>query len=419
MINVLVICSNSYSNCGYSLVDQNVASTSCTTQDSDSEDDETMFQESSNDFQNIVDDSSTPAQSEGEIHSNLDVVIQTSDIPHIPVHKHHPTDNIIVDLNAGVQTRHRSLAENSCLYAQIGDTGIMETCLNACFISQTEQKNVAEALYEDCCIEAIVVVVRNKARLVVQGLNQQEGVDYTEVYAPVARIEMIQLFIAYASFKGFKAPRAWYETLSVHLLENGFERGRIDSTLFIKKVGGDILLVQVYMDDIIFGSTNMDMCKDFERVMKLKLDMSSMGELSFFLGLQVDQKEDGFYIHQMKYVSDILKKFEMSDTSTFSTPIPVNHKLDADSKGKEVDCRLYRGVIGSLMYLTASRRDIMFAIMEVVYIESGCMVVINSWETDSYPSNAKSKHRLQFQHVRPNTSQQPVVVPKSCGFSNI
>ncbi|KAI3773982.1 hypothetical protein L1987_48522 [Smallanthus sonchifolius] len=135
----------------------------------------------------------------------------------------------------------------------------------------------------------------------------------------------------------------------------------IDSTLFIWKAGGDILLVQVYVDDIIFGSTNEEMCREFEQVMKSKFEMSNMGELSFFQGVQVSQREDGIYLHQTMYVQDILSKYKMNDSSTYGTPIPVNHGLHPDNDGKDVDCKLYHGMIGSLMYLTASRRDIMFA----------------------------------------------------------
>ena len=97
-----------------------------------------------------------------------------------------------------------------------------------------------------------------------------------------------------------QAPRAWYDTLSNHLLSNGFSRGQIDSTLFIRKSKGDLLLVQIYVDDIIFGSTNDALCKDFESVMKSKFEMSAMGELSFFLGFQVQQSEKGIFIHQTK-----------------------------------------------------------------------------------------------------------------------
>ncbi|GKB36374.1 putative ribonuclease H-like domain-containing protein, partial [Tanacetum coccineum] len=106
-----------------------------------------------------------------------------------------------------------------------------------------------------------------------------------------------------------QAPKAWYETLSTYLLDNGVQRGKIDKTLFIRRDKGDILLVQIYVDDIIFGSTKKSLCTEFENIMHKKFQMSSIGELTFFLGLQVKQKEDGIFISQDKYVIEILKKF--------------------------------------------------------------------------------------------------------------
>ncbi|GJU40463.1 putative ribonuclease H-like domain-containing protein [Tanacetum coccineum] len=155
---------------------------------------------------------------------------------------------------------------------------------------------------------------------------------------------------------------AWYETLSTYLLENGFRRGTIDKTLFIKKDKGDILLVQVNVDDIIFGSTKKSLCVEFEQVMHKRFQMSSMRELTFFLGLQVKQKDDGIFISQDKYVADILKKFNFATVKTGFTLIKTNKALLKDEEAEDVDVHLYRSMIGSLMYLIASRLDIMFVV---------------------------------------------------------
>ncbi|GJU58858.1 putative ribonuclease H-like domain-containing protein [Tanacetum coccineum] len=156
--------------------------------------------------------------------------------------------------------------------------------------------------------------------------------------------------------------RAWYEILSTYLLGNGFKRGTIDKTLFIKKDKGDILLVQVYVDDIIFGSTKKSLCTEFKQMMHKRFQMSSMWELTFFLGLQVKQKDDGIFISQDKYVADILKKFDFATVKTTSTPMETNKALLKDEEAVDVDVHLYRSMIGSLMYLTASRPDIMFVV---------------------------------------------------------
>ncbi|GJX86470.1 putative ribonuclease H-like domain-containing protein [Tanacetum coccineum] len=159
-----------------------------------------------------------------------------------------------------------------------------------------------------------------------------------------------------------QAPRAWYERLSTFLLKHGYRRGAIDKTLFIKKDRRDIMLVQVYVDDIIFGSTKSSMVKDFEELMQKEFKMSSMGELTFFLGLQVKQTSAGIFLSQDKYVKDILNKFDFRTIKPASTPIEAHKSLGKDEEGKDVDVHLYRSMIGCLMYLTASRPDIMFAV---------------------------------------------------------
>nr|GEZ52393.1 retrovirus-related Pol polyprotein from transposon TNT 1-94 [Tanacetum cinerariifolium] len=347
--------------------------------------------------------------------SSLETNINVSPIPTTRVHKDHPVTQIISELSAAPQTRSmtRMVKEQGRL-TQINNDDF-HTCMFACFLSQEEPKRVHQALKDPSWIEAmqeelfqfkiqkvwvlvdlskgkraigskwvfkkkkdeIGIVIRNKARLVAQGHTQEKGIDYEEVFALIARIEAIRLFLAYASFMSFmvykvikalyglnQAPKAWYETLANYLLENGFQRGKIDQTLLIKKQKGDILLVHVYVDDIIFGSTNKELCKAFEKLMKDKFQISSMGELTFFLGLQLKQKQCGIFISQDKYVAKILRKFGLTDGKSSSTPIYTEKPLLKDLDGEDVDVHTYRSMIGSLMYLTSSRQDIMFAVYE-------------------------------------------------------
>ncbi|GJX51972.1 putative ribonuclease H-like domain-containing protein [Tanacetum coccineum] len=222
------------------------------------------------------------------------------------------------------------------------------------------------------------IVVRNKARLVAQGHTQEEGIDYDEVFAPVARIEAIRIFLAYASYMGF--------TVYQMDVKSAFLYGQIEEEVYVcqppgfedpdhpDKVykvvkalyglhqaprachQGHILLVQIYVDDIIFGSTKKELCEEFEKLMKDKFQMSSMGELTFFLGLQVQQKKKGIFISQDKYVHEILKKFNYTDVKSASTPTDLERPLVKDADANDVDEHLYRSMIGSLMYLTASNQ---------------------------------------------------------------
>ncbi|GKA58589.1 putative ribonuclease H-like domain-containing protein [Tanacetum coccineum] len=216
------------------------------------------------------------------------------------------------------------------------------------------------------------IVIKNKVRLVFQGYTQEEGIGYDEVFAPVARIEVIRLFLAYALFKDFVVYQMDVKSAflygkikeEVYVCQPpGFEDPDFPNrTLFIIRDKGDILLVKVYVDDIIFGSIKKLLCIEFKKMMHKKFQMSSMGELTFFLGLQVKQKEDGIFISQDKYVTKILKKFSFTNVKTASTPMETQKTLLKDEDGKEVDVHLYRSMIGSLMYLTSSRPDIMFTV---------------------------------------------------------
>ncbi|GJS19114.1 ribonuclease H-like domain-containing protein [Tanacetum coccineum] len=306
--------------------------------------------------------------------SNITTTYLVPSTPNTRIHKDHSLDHVIGDVQSGVQTRRMT----KTTHEQGFISGVYEgkthedlyTCLFACFLSQKEPKRIVKALSDSAWVEAmqeeLLQFKLQKVWVLVdfpkEGHTQEEGIDYDEVFAPVARIEAIRLFLAYASFMGFmvyqmdvksaflyggieeevyvcqppgfedpdypdkvykvvkslyglhQAPRAWYETLAKYLLDNGFHRGKIDQTLFIKKQKGDILLVQ----------------------------MSSMGELTFFLGLQVKQKEDGIFISQDKYVADILRKFSFTDVRTTSTPMDTEKPLLKDSDGDDVDVHLYR-----------------------------------------------------------------------------
>ncbi|GJZ16582.1 putative ribonuclease H-like domain-containing protein [Tanacetum coccineum] len=355
--------------------------------------------------------------------NNLETTMNVSVIPTTRIHKDHPKDQIIRDINSATQTRRmiKISEEHAMVIQALTDPSWIEVMQEE--LLQFKLQNVwtlvdlpkgkraigTKWVYRNKKDER-GIVVRNRARLVAQGYTQEEGIDYDKVFALVSRIKAIRLFLAYASFMGFiiyqmdvksaflygtieeevyvcqppgfedpqfpdkvykvekalyglhQAPRAWYETLSTYLLGNGFRRGTIDKTLFIKKDKGDILLVHVYVDDIIFRSTKKSLCVEFEKMMHKRFQMSSMRELTFFLRLQVQQKEDGIFISQDKYVADILKKFDFITVKTASTPIKTNKALLKDEEAEDVDVYLYKSMIGSLMYLTASRPDIMFAI---------------------------------------------------------
>ncbi|GJU04844.1 retrovirus-related pol polyprotein from transposon TNT 1-94 [Tanacetum coccineum] len=235
-------------------------------------------------------------------------------------------------------------------------------------------------------------------------------IDFEESFAPVARIEAIRIFIANATSKnmtiyqkdvktaflngelkeevyvsqpeGFVDPdhpthvyrlkkalyglkqalRAWYDTLSKFLLDNKFSKGAVDSALFTRKTGKHILLVQIYIYDIIFTSTDPKACDTFSNEMSSKFQMSMMGQMSFFLGLQVSQSPEGIFINQSKYALENLKKFGMDLCDPVDTLMVDRLKLDEDPLRIPVDQTLFRSMVSSLMYLTASRPDLVFTV---------------------------------------------------------
>nr|GEY86384.1 retrovirus-related Pol polyprotein from transposon TNT 1-94 [Tanacetum cinerariifolium] len=229
------------------------------------------------------------------------------------------------------------------------------------------------------------IVFRNKARLVVQGYNQQEGIDYDEIYAPVARLKSIIILLAYACALDFKlfqmnvksaflngfinkevyvaqpsgfidiekadhvyklkkalyglkqAPKAWYDRLKAFLIKHEYKMGMVDNILFTKKKCSNLIIVQIYVDDIIFGSTCQDICDEFAKIMHDEFEMSMMGELNFFLGLQIKQMEDSIFFNQSKYIKEMLKKFGLKDSKPMKTPMSSDTKITKDEECELID----------------------------------------------------------------------------------
>jgi hypothetical protein len=251
-------------------------------------------------------------------------------------------------------------------------------------------------------------VVRNKTHLVTQGYSQVEGLDFGETFTHVARLEAIRILLAFTTSKGFKlyqmdvksaflngviqeevyvrqspgfespkcpdrvykfskalyglnqAPRAWYARLKTFLLEHGYVMGSVDKTIFTLNHDTDFLLVQIYMDDIIFGGSSHTLMSIFQEMIESEFQMSMMGELVFFSGIQVKQTKQATFVHQAKYTNDLMKKFNMVELKPVSTLMSSVASLDPDEDGEAMDQREYRSMIGSLLYLTATRPDIQF-----------------------------------------------------------
>jgi hypothetical protein len=155
-----------------------------------------------------------------------------------------------------------------------------------------------------------------------------------------------------------QAPRAWYGHLRGFLFSKGFEMDKVDKNLFLLRQGNDILIVQVYVDDIVFCGSSHSLVVRFAEDMSKEFEMSMMGELQFFLGLQTKQAKEGTFVHQVKYTKDILKKFKMDESKPLSTSMSMTTVLDADEDGEPVDQKEYRSMIDFLLYLTAMRPDI-------------------------------------------------------------
>ncbi|GJS11972.1 retrovirus-related pol polyprotein from transposon TNT 1-94 [Tanacetum coccineum] len=185
------------------------------------------------------------------------------------------------------------------------------------------------------------IVIKNKARLVAQGYNQQEWINYEETFAPVARLEAIRIFLAYAAYMGFMVYQMDVKSAILN--------GKISEEEYI------------YVDDIIFGSTGLKLSKQFGKLMTKKYEMSMIGELTYNLGFQIKQDLKGISICQEKYVKDLLKMYDLADCASVKCPMLPSNNLGPDESGVSVNETLFRGMIGSLMYLTVSRPDIQFS----------------------------------------------------------
>nr|GEZ54793.1 hypothetical protein [Tanacetum cinerariifolium] len=325
--------------------------------------------------------------------------------------KDHPLDNIIGQLSRPVSIR-----------LQLHEQALF--CYYDAFLTFVEPKTYKDALTQSCWIEAMqeelneferlkiwefvprpdkVMVItlkwiykvkldkmggilKNNARLVSRGYRQEEGINFEESFAPVARLEAIRIFLAEEVYvsqpDGFvdqdnpnhvyklkkalyglkQASRAWYDMLSSFLISQDFSKGSVDPTLFIRRNRNDLLLVHIYVDDIIFAVSTHELCDLFANLMCSKFKMSMMGKISFFLGLQISQSPRGIFINQSKYALESLKKYDFESCDPVDTPMMEKSKLDEDKEGKAVDPSHYCGMIGTLLYLAASRPDLQFAI---------------------------------------------------------
>jgi len=256
-------------------------------------------------------------------------------------------------------------------------------------------------------------VEKCKARLVAKGYSQREGVDYTEVYAPVARWDTIRSLLAVAAQQGWsvyqldvksaflygelkeevyvdqpdgfvrvgeedkvyklrkalyglkQAPRAWFSRIESYFKREGFQKSSYDHTLFFKKSESKILMVSLYVDDLLFTGNDELMCVEFKASMQKEFEMTDMGKMKFFLGVEVHQSEDGIHISQKKYAKEVLERFNMGNCNSVKNPIvPGTELLREGVRG--TDATLYKQLVGSLMYLTVTRPDLMF----VVYLLS-------------------------------------------------
>nr|GEV17302.1 retrovirus-related Pol polyprotein from transposon TNT 1-94 [Tanacetum cinerariifolium] len=223
-------------------------------------------------------------------------------------------------------------------------------------------------------------ILKNNAQLVARGYRQEEEIVFEDFFASVERLEAIRIFLAYATHMNMvvyqmdvktaflnaeealyglkQALRAWYDMLSSFLISQDFSKGLVNPTLFICRDGKELLLVHIYVNDIIFAASTPELCDLFAKFMCLKFKMSMMGKISFFLGLQISQSPRGIFINQSKYALKSLMKYIFDSCDLVDTPMVEKSKLDEDKEGKPIDLSHYHGMIGTLLYLTASRLNL-------------------------------------------------------------
>ncbi|CAL2254987.1 unnamed protein product [Prunus armeniaca] len=253
-------------------------------------------------------------------------------------------------------------------------------------------------------------IQKHKARLVAKGYSQQPGIDFNETFAPVARLDTIRALVALAVQKKWKiyqldvksaflngeleeeiyveqpqgfieqggenkalklkkalhglkqAPRAWNSRIDKYFINAGFRRSKSEPTLYSKTQGkSDILIVSLYVDDLICTRNNEKIIQEFKKDMMKTFEMSDLGLMHYFLGIEINQEEDGIFICQKKYTENLLKKFKMYGCKTVATPLITNEKLRKEDGSSKANESVYRSLIGSLLYLTTTRPDIMYA----------------------------------------------------------
>ncbi|GJV84218.1 retrovirus-related pol polyprotein from transposon TNT 1-94 [Tanacetum coccineum] len=384
--------------------------------------------------------------------------IEVDETVNIKESKNHPLDQVIGNLN---QRTLRSQTQNHSNFF--------------CFISTIEPKDVKEALKDESWVVAMQeelnqfvaydvwelvplpmsqsvigtkrvfrnkldengIVPRNKARLVAQGYNQQKGIEYDKTYAPVTRLESIRILLVIACANNFKlykmdvksaflngfinkeqAPKAWYDRLKAFLIKHEYSMEMVDNTLFTKKLKSHLIIVQIYVDDIIFGSTSQNLCDDFAKIMHDEFEMSMIWEMNFFLGLQIKQIKDGIFLNQSKYIKEMLKKFGLEDSKPTKMPMSTEIKLTKDDETSSVDSSKYRGMISSLLYLTFAKNQTALAISttEAGYVSAGKACQQALWmkqalidcgiRLDDVPITCNNKGAIDLSTKMPSEYQQ-------------